>query len=90
VALTLDPEHDSREVLAAWTDSQGATGWSAARTGDDATRELAMLAGLPVARSANGEIVHQLRWLALDGDGRLVARTDSNDVDAEALLNPLR
>lgn len=87
VALTLDPEHDTVEVLAETAAAHGAdpAHWRFARTSESATRELAMRAGIPVTRTSDGEIVHQLVWLLLDHEGRLVKRWESNALDEDAV-----
>ncbi len=78
VAVTLDPERDVVSVLAAYAEEVGATSWRLARTEPEALRDLAMRAGLSIAKTERGEIVHGIRWLELDAEGRLVRRHDDN------------
>lgn len=91
VAVTLDPEHDTVEVLGAWTRASGAdpTRWRTARLEPEATVDLARRAGLPVARGADGSLVHEIRWLVLDPEGRLIARYESNDWTPSELRSAL-
>lgn len=77
VVVTLDPEGDSLDVLDAYGKQVGAdpTRWQWGRVDADTLQTLAMHAGLSV-RKADGEILHSLRMLVLDGEGRLIERYD--------------
>ena len=88
IAVTLDPERDTVDVLAEHRAAIGVDAIRLART--DALRELAIEAGLAIAQSESGDIVHELRWLVLDEEGRLVARFDDNRWSAESMLDALR
>lgn len=82
VALTIDPEGDTMDVLTAFAEASGAdaTRWRFARVDRPALVELAGLAALPMTtgKDDEAEIVHGLRWLVLDADGKLVERYDDN------------
>jgi protein SCO1/2 len=77
LAITLDPAYDTPEVLAAFASTSGADPrvWVFGRLEPAALEALAASASLPVDR-ASAEIVHGLRLLVLDRDGRLVERYD--------------
>ena len=81
VAVTLDPDHDTPEVLADYAAQAGAGArWHFARTETVADIDaLALSAGLPVLREA--EIAHGIRYLLLDAHGVLLARHDTHDFD---------
>lgn len=87
LAITLDPEHDTPEVLTAFSRQVGADPaiWRFGRASE--LEPLALSAALTVVRGA--EIGHGIRVLLLGADGSLVARYDDHDwsaVDAVRLL----
>ena len=85
VAVTLDPDHDTPEVLAAYAAEKGVGArWDLVRMEKKDLETLAMLAGMAVLEQG-GQIVHGLRTLLLDPDGKLVERYDGLDWEAEAL-----
>jgi protein SCO1 len=76
VAVTLDPPHDTPEVLAAYGATLGLSPrFELARAPD--LEALALTAGLPIVRTPDSvEIAHGLRLLVLDRGGRLIERYD--------------
>lgn len=86
VAVTLDPEHDTLEQLAAYGTRYGADGsrWVLGRLEPPALA--ALLARVDVRTSVDaGTLTHDLRLLVLDADGRLVHREVDNGWDVERL-----
>ena len=76
LAITIDPEHDSKSVLRTFAAEAGAEPgrWDFGRVPGEVLFGLAEKAGLPVHGEGMG-ISHDLVLLILDGDGgRLVAR----------------
>jgi protein SCO1/2 len=90
VAISLDPAYDTPEVLAAYAASQGlGERWSLLRMEPEPLENVAMLAGMTVLEQ-DGQIVHGLRVLVLDEDGRLAARYDGLDWDVDLIVNQLK
>lgn len=95
VAVTLDPEHDTPEVLTDYAAKVGATArWRFARAegGPTALDDLAMRAGLPVIREvpgSPGEIGHGVRLLVLDRDGKLIERYDDTRFPQDRVVQQL-
>lgn len=89
LAVTLDPEHDTSDVLKAFAAQSGADPaiWRFGRASSLDT--LALAASMPIDRST-GEIVHGVRVLVLDSAGALVARHDDHAWSAEAVAAALR
>jgi len=87
VAVSLDPDYDTPEVLAAYAEAQdlGAR-WSLVRMEKEPLEQLAMLAGMAVLEQ-DGQIIHGLRVLVLDADGRLLVRHDGLDWDVDQIVN---
>ncbi len=77
LVLTLDPANDTLEVLTSYAGEAGADPerWRFGRVEGETLEALAYHAGLPVMEE-EGEIVHGIRFLVLDGEGRLVERYD--------------
>lgn len=77
VAVTLDPEGDTPEVLRAYAEQSAATPglWTFARVDADTLRQLAGHAALTSELSGD-EILHSLRTLVLTADGTLLERYD--------------
>lgn len=90
LAVTIDPLKDTRPVLDAYGMNAGADPgrWRFGRLAPDDLEPLVQQAALTVVRE--GEIVHAIRWLVLDGDGRLIERYDDNAWDRERVLSQLR
>jgi protein SCO1/2 len=94
--ISFDPERDTparlNEVFAErHLDAQS---WTLARTEAPNVRKLAALFGIQYRARANGEVNHSSALLLLDGEGRIVARTETiGAVDAgfvEAVRQALR
>ncbi len=87
VTVTLDPEHDTPEVLAAWGEAVGADTrvWRLARAEPLQLQRLALYAGQHVTVE-KGTISHLHRYLVLDRDGALLARFDTDDWPLEKVL----
>ncbi len=79
VAVTLDPDGDTPEVLTAYAEAAGADPavWRFARIPKGELAALAARAALQVMEDGE-EIAHGVRLLVLDADGRLVERYDDN------------
>ncbi|MCB9669058.1 MAG: SCO family protein [Alphaproteobacteria bacterium] len=79
VTVSIDPDHDTPEVLAAWGRAMGADTavWRLARAEPLALQDLALYGGQHVTIDG-GRISHLHRVLILDADGRLVERYDTN------------
>lgn len=91
VAITLDPERDTAEVLSAFAGKVGADPkiWQFGRLEGSALADLAGRAALSVDRSG-GSIVHGARVLVFDRDGRLVERYDDNRFPVDRVAEQLR
>lgn len=90
VAVTLDPEYDTVEVLGAYAEAVGAgPRWLMGRVEPEQLPDLAMTAGMNVLREGD-EILHAMRVLVLDGDGKLIERYDDARFPAERVLQQLR
>lgn len=79
LAVTIDPEGDTMDVLSDYAEKAGAepSRWRFGRVEAEALDVLARRAGLAVM-PGGGEVVHSLRWLVIDAEGRLVERYDDN------------
>jgi protein SCO1 len=90
VAVTLDPEYDTAEVLQTYAGAAGAgPRWSFARVVEPELADLAMRAGLPVLRNG-GEIGHGLRLLVLDRGGALIERYDDANFPIDRVVGQLK
>ena len=90
LAVTLDPDFDTVEVLSAYAVSVGAGDhWKLGRVAPEVLEKLAMNAGMSVLRKGD-EIVHALRLLVIDEDGRLVERYDDARFPANRVVEQLR
>lgn len=76
LAVTLDPEYDSRGVLRDFAKQVGAVPgrWDFGRVPDEVLVGLAEKAGLQVHGGRGADITHDLVFVVLDADGRLVKR----------------
>jgi protein SCO1/2 len=90
LAITLDPEHDSRGVLREFAAQSGAIPgtWDFGRVPGEVLFGLAEKAGLKTAGEGLG-IVHDLVLLVLDEDGRLVKRYHDMKWDQDELVRLL-
>ena len=86
VAVTLDPENDSLEVLREYGEGYGADPavWTFARLELESLDSLLGLVGGQRVPE-NGSISHNLRLLVLDAEGRLLALYPDNDWDPEVV-----
>jgi protein SCO1/2 len=93
VAVTLDPDFDTAEVLQNFAQLANADAeiWRFGRmAGREELRHVAMRSGLNVAQGENGDIVHGMRLLVLDVEGRLVERYDDNYWPLERVAQQLK
>ena len=83
---------DTAEVLTAYGEQAGAdpTRWRFGRFTSEQTADLAISAGMPVAKDEAGTIVHALRLLVLGKDGRLIERYDDNDWSLDRVVTQLK
>jgi len=89
VAVTLDPAYDSVDVLAAYAaEQQLGPRWTLARAEPEGLEQLAARAGM-VVLDEEGAIVHSLRMLILDAEGRLVERYDDARFDLDRVVQQL-
>lgn len=84
VSVTLDPARDSLEVLKAYGADRGANPahWLFARLELDELKTLLLRAGASRVES-QGDILHSLHILVLDGDGRLLWRGSDNSWEVD-------
>lgn len=90
VTVTLDPENDTTQVLAAWGELMGAdtTRWRLARAEPLVLQELALRGGQRVTVDG-GRISHLHRILVLDEDGTLIERYDDDRWPTERVVEQL-
>jgi len=77
VLVSIDPEHDSVEVLKRTVDERRIDGarWTLARTDAASVRKLAAVLGIQYRALPDGEFNHTTAVILVDGDGRIAART---------------
>ena len=77
VLVSIDPEHDSVEVLKRTVDERRIDGarWTLARTDAASVRKLAAVLGIQYRALADGEFNHTTAVILVDGEGRVAART---------------
>jgi protein SCO1/2 len=77
VLVSIDPEHDTVQVLKRVADERGidAARWTLARTDAASVRKLAAVLGIQYRALADGDFNHTTAVVLLDGDGRIAART---------------
>ena len=91
VVVTVDPEYDTVDVLKAYGEANGAgPRWLHARTDAERTAELAIRAGLPVAKDKEGTVVHGIRYLVLNAEGRLIERYDDHNWALDRVVQQLQ
>ncbi len=90
VTVTLDPEHDSTEVLAAWGELMGADTsiWRLARAKPLVLQDLALRGGQRVTVDG-GRISHLHRILILDEDGTVIERYDDDRWPTDRVVQQL-
>ena len=76
--VSLDPLHDTPQVLARTAGEHGVDTrrWTLARTDGATVRRLAAVLDVHYRQLENGEFNHTSALLLLDGEGRILARTD--------------
>jgi protein SCO1/2 len=91
LAITLDPERDTAAVLSAYASDVGANPaiWQFGRVEKSALDALALRAGLSVTQE-EGNILHGIRLLVLDADGRLIERYDDTRWSNERVASQLK
>lgn len=92
LAITLDPSHDTRAVLAAFADQSAAEAgrWDFGRVPPEVLVGVAEKAGLTVhGKGGPSDITHDLVLLILDDDGRLLQRYNHMDWDKTEVLDLL-
>jgi len=90
VAVTIDPSHDTPEVLRTYATSVGAgENWGFARVEGEQLVDLARSASLAIDLTGQ-EIVHGTRFMVLDADGTLIERYDDNFWPLERVAEQLR
>jgi protein SCO1/2 len=75
--VSIDPAHDSVDVLKRKADERGldTPRWAMARTDAASVRKLAAVLGIQYRALANGEFNHTTALILLDADGRIVGRS---------------
>ncbi|SEJ04419.1 SCO family protein [Frateuria terrea] len=78
LAVSFDPARDSVDALRRYAAAHklDQRWWTLARTAPQDTRSLAALLGVQYRPLRDGEFNHSSALLLLDGEGRIVARTD--------------
>ena len=78
LAVSFDPERDDVDALRRYAAAHklDLRWWTLARTAPQDTRSLAALLGVQYRKLPDGEFNHSSALLLLDGDGRIVARTN--------------
>lgn len=76
--ISLDPGRDSPPVLSALAKKRNldTARWTLARTDEATVRKSAALLGVRYRRLEDGEFNHSSAWVLLDGQGRILARTE--------------
>lgn len=77
VLVSIDPEHDSVDVLKRTVDERHIDGarWTLARTDAATVRKLAAVLGIQYRALPDGEFNHTTAVILLDAEGRIAART---------------
>ncbi|MFK7929116.1 MAG: SCO family protein [Myxococcota bacterium] len=78
VAITIDPERDTLDVLRAYATDAGAVAptWRFARPTPAQLKDITTRAALALDTSTGTDLLHALRTWVLDADGRLIERYD--------------
>jgi protein SCO1/2 len=90
--VTIDPEHDTAEVLAATARERrlDTTRWTLARTDETHVRRIAAALGQQYRRLPDGQYSHSTLITVLGADGRMLAQSDLLGHADEKLLAALR
>lgn len=90
LAVTLDPGHDTLEVLSGYAATAGAgPRWRFGRLEAGSVADLAMYGGLQALAQADGSIAHASRLVILDRGGRLVERYDDTRFPLDRVVTQL-
>jgi protein SCO1/2 len=91
LAVTMDPAYDTPSVLKTYADQAGAKPetWKFGRLDKPALDTLVSYAALSITKDGD-TIVHGLRLLILDKDGKLVERYDDNRWSMDRVVQQLR
>lgn len=92
LVVSLDPEHDTPQVLAATAEKHGvdATRWTLARASSGDVRKLAAVLGIQYRQLPDGGFNHATIITLLDAQGRVVARTNNPSKPEDAFVSALR
>ncbi len=90
LAVTVDPAGDTPEVLRAYAATVGADPavWRFGRVAPEVLTRLAGKAALGISPEGD-EVIHNLRALVLDADGRLIERYDDARFPVERVASQL-
>lgn len=89
--VSFDPEHDTPEVLRHAAQSHGIDDrWDLAAGGDDDVRALAAAMGVTYTKLPEGGFTHNSVLLALDADGRPIARVEGATGDTASIVAALK
>jgi protein SCO1/2 len=85
--VSFDPKHDTPAALAAIAERRGLdpARWTLATGSDDDVRQIAAVLGVSYRPLSDGVFAHDSVLTVLDGDGRVLARTDDPNPDTAAL-----
>ena len=92
VLVSIDPEHDTAEALAATARERrlDTSRWTLARTDETQVRRIAAALGVQYRRLPDGQFSHATMISVLDGQGRIVAQSDQLGVADEKLVAALK
>jgi protein SCO1/2 len=85
--VSLDPERDDPERLAAFAEKTGLQGWTLMRAEQGAVRELAAALGIRFRRISDSDFIHTNLLSVLDPDGVVVHRQMGLGVDPTATVS---
>lgn len=88
VSLTLDPEHDTYQLLAKYAEDQGArdSGWRFLTGTPAQVDQVLTLFKLRRTRDSDGSITHSISAFLIGPDGRQVRQYNALDVSAKAVV----
>jgi protein SCO1/2 len=92
LSITLDPGHDTPEVLATAAENQEADEkhWTFATSDGGTVADFGRLVGLEYTVSADGQISHNLRTVLIDSSGRMVHIFKGNSWTPQELVSEMR
>jgi protein SCO1/2 len=90
--VSIDPEHDTAEALAATAKERGldTTRWTLARTDAANVRRIAAALGLQYRQLPDGQFSHSTQISVLDAGGEILAQSDKLGTADEKLVTALR